>query len=139
MTNSLNIAFAKTLIFAMCLLPSFQTSWAEPVDLYVKGRAVPVAYQQQLASWLNKFQFYPINAKKLRLEGTVLVKVTIRYDGTVLQTALEKSSGSEILDGAALQLLELANPLPPFPENFESDEITFIAPISYSLKLSGGK
>ena len=139
MTNIFNLAITRSLIIATCLLLPGRASLAEPVDLYVKGRAVPTAYQQLLASWLNKFQFYPATAKKLRLEGTVLAKVTIRNDGTVIKTAIEKSSGSDILDNAALQLLDLANPLPPFPENFESDEITFIAPISYNLKLSREK
>ena len=117
--------------FSNCYL--LEVSKAEPVDLYVKGRAIPLSYQQQLAGWLSKFQFYPATAKKLNIEGTVLVKVSIKSDGTILKSGIEKSSGSDILDQAALQLLDQATPLPAFPDRFEADEITFIAPITYNL------
>lgn len=46
---------------------------------------------------------YPQRALDLRLEGAVVCRITVAVDGTVVDVALEESSGSPLLDRAALR------------------------------------
>ncbi|HEX2830288.1 MAG TPA: TonB family protein [Burkholderiales bacterium] len=46
---------------------------------------------------------YPPMARRNGIEGTSLVRVLVSKDGRALQVALEKTSGSSVLDNAALE------------------------------------
>jgi protein TonB len=47
--------------------------------------------------------------------------VAIRKDGSVVDTIIEQSSGSALLDRAARRIVKLAAPYPPFPPDIARD------------------
>jgi len=56
------------------------------------------------AAYLNNPKpAYPAFAKRMRMEGTVLLKVLVSHEGTVLSLEVARSSGYEILDKAAAE------------------------------------
>ena len=59
---------------------------------------------------------YPKAAQRLKLVGKLTLDVAIRADGTVHSVELVRSSGHEILDNAARQIVLLAAPYEPFSE-----------------------
>jgi protein TonB len=63
---------------------------------------------------------YPSEARG-RYYGALRMTVAIRKDGSVVDTILEKSSGSPVLDRAARRIVMQAAPYPPFPPDIAKD------------------
>jgi TonB family protein len=49
---------------------------------------------------------YPLAAKRHKIEGKVFLSVTVKTDGTAGSVEISRSSGSDILDGAALEAVK---------------------------------
>ncbi len=64
---------------------------------------------------------YPEEAREKKIYGSLLLTVHIRSDGSVERIDLDRSSGSKILDDAAVRIVRLAAPFAPFPENIRKD------------------
>jgi protein TonB len=47
--------------------------------------------------------------------------VAVRKDGSVVEAAVDKSSGSPVLDRAARRIVNMAAPFPPFPPEIARD------------------
>jgi protein TonB len=56
-----------------------------------------------------------------RIHGQLRLSVAIRPDGTVDSITLDRSSGHEVLDRAAFQIVRRASPFPPFPPEIRRD------------------
>lgn len=67
---------------------------------YFIGPAFDAAYLS------NPVPDYPPAARKLRLEGTTIVRVLVNPEGRAEVVQLEKSSGASVLDGAALKAVK---------------------------------
>jgi TonB family protein len=78
---------------------------------------------------------YPVSAIRNKEEGTAVVKIRMKRDGTVEDTTLEKSSGWADLDQAALAAVQSAGKFTPVADDVfpEQQEFTFTLPISFSL------
>jgi len=63
---------------------------------------------------------YPPEARG-RYYGSLRMTVAIRKDGSVVDTILEKSSGSPVLDRAARRIVMQAAPYAPFPPDIAKD------------------
>lgn len=63
---------------------------------------------------------YPPEARG-RYYGSLRMTVAIRKDGSVVDTVLEKSSGSPVLDRAARRIVMQAAPYSPFPPEIAKD------------------
>ncbi len=63
---------------------------------------------------------YPNDARG-RFYGALRMTVAIRKDGSVVDTLIEQTSGSQILDRAARRIVQLAGPYPPFPPDIARD------------------
>lgn len=57
---------------------------------------------------------YPKQALKRKIEGTLMMEVELKWDGSIVEVNLLQSSGSKILDDAAKNIVQLAAPYPPF-------------------------
>lgn len=66
---------------------------------------------------------YPMFAKNAGVEGRSKVKIIILKDGQLEKVEIIVSSGSEILDDAALESVRNAVPFPPIPFNLGRDKI----------------
>jgi TonB family protein len=61
---------------------------------------------------IEKARTYPFLARKKRIEGTVVIDFTINGKGYPQDIEIGKSSGSEILDSAAIKIVMKAAPFP---------------------------
>lgn len=98
------------------------------------SRGRQVAYAASLAAQINRYKHYPMAARRAREEGTVTLSLLILRDGTVADSRISKSSGSEALDAAVLRMLDRAQPLPAFPASMTEEEIRVDFPVSFSLQ-----
>ncbi len=89
-------------------------------------------FERALLHHIARFQTYPAAAKRDHAEGTVLIRFSIRRDGTVATMQIKTSSGTSILDQAALEMLRRAQPLPHIPSELP-DELNILLPIAFDL------
>ncbi|MCF6217680.1 MAG: energy transducer TonB [Gammaproteobacteria bacterium] len=91
-------------------------------------------YEQQLGAWLEQQKKYPRQAKRMRIEGEVWLRILIDRNGQTKSVTLEQRSGNRLLDKAALKMAERANPFPPIPENDPRQKVEFIVPVLFALQ-----
>lgn len=77
---------------------------------------------------IERAKYYPLLAKRSKMEGSPLVEFKIKNDGSVEYVNLKKSSGSQILDDAATATVQKAAPFPFYPDPIALN-------ISYNLGL----
>ncbi len=91
-----------------------------PKRKFISANVRQPEYRAYLERWKKKIEgvgneHYPEEARRLKLSGLVVVTVSIGRDGQFLGAEVVKSSGSKILDDAAVAISELASPFPPIP------------------------
>lgn len=102
-------------------------------EMTVKESHRKVALKDVISSFVRRIEelkFYPHLARRKGLEGVVLVSVHLSRDGDLLNVSLLSSSGFEILDRSAIELVRRAT---PFRHDFDG-EVKFELPIRYELK-----
>lgn len=92
-----------------------------PRRMFVGARAQEFTFAQYVEDWRIKVERvgnlnYPEAAKRNGLYGTLLLSVNIREDGTLESVQVDRSSGSKILDAAAVKIVEMSAPFARFPE-----------------------
>jgi len=93
-------------------------------------------YGRSLSSLLARQQNYPRLAAMRGWEGEVQLRVTIARRGNIVATQIVRSSGFEVLDQNAVQLVAAAAPLPRPPEQLQNRDIQVIVPVHYKLEKS---
>lgn len=83
-------------------------------------------YANYLAAWARKVERignlnYPQAAKEQHLHGNLILHVAVRKDGTVEAIRVVRSSGYDLLDQAAVNIVKLAAPYSPFPPDIASE------------------
>ena len=63
---------------------------------------------------------YP-NEARGKVYGSLRMTVAVRKDGSLVEAAVDKSSGSPVLDRAARRIVNMAAPFPPFPPDIARD------------------
>lgn len=81
---------------------------------------------EYLNNWQAKIerigsQNFPAEALKQGLEGSLRVLVGIYPNGAIQKAELLQSSGHKTLDTAALQIIRLASPFEPFPQEIRKN------------------
>jgi periplasmic protein TonB len=71
---------------------------------------------------------------RARLAGTVVMRFTVGVDGQLLSKEIAQSSGSQLLDQAAVTALERAAPFPPIPSDVSSKPLAFTQPFKFILR-----
>ncbi|AKO53965.1 energy transducer TonB [Marinobacter psychrophilus] len=79
---------------------------------------------------------YPAEARNSGLYGDLRLLVTLRKDGSLKEVLVMQSSGSTLLDDAAIRIVRLAAPYPPFPEEMSRnvDELEIIRTWSFQQR-----
>ena len=95
--------------------------------------AAKVTWQGILEAHLRKFQKYPRSALRRNVEGTALIRFRMDREGKVLSYSIERTSEHDVLDEAALAMIERAQPLPPLPDEVPGDSIELIVPANFNL------
>ncbi len=89
-------------------------------------------YQRRLYEALARGSRYPAEARRMHLAGVTQLAFKVDRAGTVLESWIQESSGSELLDDAALEALTRAQPLPPIPAGLPS-RMDFVIEIDLSV------
>lgn len=84
-----------------------------------------VEEEYYLKAWLKKVQEigqlnYPQEAVEKKLYGKLRLYVSLDPDGSVEETRVLRSSGHDVLDEAAIHIVELAAPFSPFPSSMRA-------------------
>lgn len=82
-------------------------------------------YANYLESWRRKVERignlnYPEHAKEKHLYGSLVLQVAVRADGSLESVRVRQSSGHQVLDEAAIRIVELAAPFAPFPDSIRA-------------------
>jgi protein TonB len=91
-----------------------------PRRKFIGARAESAVYAEYVENWRQRIeavgtQNYPQEARSLRIFGSLMITVSIKADGSVEQVEIERSSGHQVLDQAAVRIVALAGPFTPFP------------------------
>ncbi len=96
--------------------------------------AAAVSYAEMVAALLNENKAYPHAARRMKIEGTAVIRLRIERSGRLLSADLTESSGSPLLDDAVLSMVKRTGKFPPFPESVYSESEVFSVPVRFSLK-----
>jgi len=94
---------------------------------------VRTEYLAGVVARLLRARRYPWRARQRRIEGVLKVSLTICADGSVDGVRVLASSGSRILDQAALEMVERASPFAPIPKALGTEEIRVSVPVAFRL------
>jgi len=92
------------------------------------------AYGEMLAQAIDKRKSYPRLARMRNWQGTTQLKLRIGADGKLQDVSVGSSSGFELLDAAAIRMVQDALPLPQLPEALRGRELTMTVPIVFKLQ-----
>ncbi|HNQ04261.1 MAG TPA: energy transducer TonB [Thiobacillaceae bacterium] len=90
-----------------------------PRRMFVGARAQEYTFAQYVDDWRIKVERvgnmnYPEAARRESLYGSLVLTVSIQADGSLESVQVERSSGSRILDAAAVKIVEMAAPYAAF-------------------------
>jgi protein TonB len=88
------------------------------------------AYLGKIRSHLERNKVNP----RSTFIGTAVVKITVGTGGEIISRKIVKSSGSKVLDDAALASVEKASPFPPLPKALNSDHLDISVPFKFSVR-----
>jgi protein TonB len=88
------------------------------------------AYNALVFGHLQRFKRYPSSARGA--QGTVVVRFVLNREGAVIESAVTKSSGNDVLDREALEILRRASPFPPFPVAKLGPQDSYLAPVNFA-------
>ena len=96
-----------------------------PRKVQIGTRAREHRFAQYAEDWRQKVERigtlnYP-EAARGKLYGNLVLTVSIRADGTVERIEVDRSSGHDVLDQAAIEIVRLAAPYAPFPPDIRAD------------------
>ena len=97
-----------------------------PRRKYISANTKDHRYAAYMEAWRAKVERigninYPHQARLKRLSGDLLLDVAISQDGSVQQITIRRSAGNKILDAAAINIVELAAPFAPLPEEIAKE------------------
>lgn len=89
------------------------------------------AWATYMRAWVNRVERvgnlnYPEQARQRRLQGRLVLTVSVRRDGSVQGVDIVEPSGIALLDQAAARIVRLAEPYPPLPDTQERIEVLHI-------------
>ena len=139
--TELVISLTPTLLNKKGLPGKQQTYFADPVkkassskkDTYPKSKLSLDAYAQTIIQKIVDNLEYPLEAKKLSLEGSLKLALLLSSKGKVLDAKITKSSGYQILDENALKTAKQIIAYPPSPSGIRKKELWIDIPIIYNL------
>jgi protein TonB len=93
-----------------------------PKRAFVGANVKEYAFARYVEDWVAKVERvgnvnYPEAARRQGLYGSLQLTVSIHSDGRIEQVDVNRSSGSKILDAAAIRIVELAAPYARFPDD----------------------
>ena len=97
-----------------------------PRRKFISASTKEFKYAAYMEAWRAKVERvgnlnYPDDARKNKLSGSLILDVALNPDGSVNEITIRRSSGSKILDDAAIRIVELSSPFAPFPDQIREE------------------
>jgi len=107
----------------------------------VEGQPIPLdTPEPKYQDYFNKIRerikskwVYPRQAGERGIEGELLIEFVIAKDGRLEAIELRHSSGTAILDDAALNAVKLAQPFPPVPDDIAKASLAIHGQFRYQI------
>ncbi len=98
----------------------------DPRQLVISADTRESTVAAYLDSWKRRIEavgeeYFPEFSDLEGLTGSPTLEVSIEASGQLAEVVIRKSSGSKVLDQAALDILRRASPFDPFPEEIRTD------------------
>ena len=105
---------------------SMQAYAKRPKQVFVSARTQEYKYANYMSEWVKKVERvgnlnYPDAARREGISGKLMMDVTLNADGTVRNISILRPSGHGVIDEAAVRIVNLAAPFPPFPPEISKD------------------
>ncbi len=113
------------------LLVSASPSYAQTDGPNAQANTVD-AWKKKIVSQLMSKRVFPPAAIGQR--GTAKVKFVIDRQGKLISRTLTETSGSELLDAAALSMVDRAEPFPEPPAEVSDERFTFAVPVTFAAR-----
>ncbi len=91
------------------------------------------SYMKHIKDKVENVWIYPQDARENGMQGRLLVYFSISKNGSLYRLSLVRSSGSKILDDAAMQAIRDASPFPKLPDRLHLDRLNIYAAFEYKL------
>ena len=91
-------------------------------------------YSSLLAAAIAKYKQYPKIAQMRGWQGLIIIELQLNPQGGVIYSQIKKSSGYDVLDQEALEMIKRASPFPQPPEALRNKNFTVLVPISFKLE-----
>jgi protein TonB len=102
------------------LSEAMQAYAQKPRQVFVSARTQEFKYANYMTEWVRKVERvgnlnYPDEARRAGLSGKLLMDVILNADGSVRNISIMRPSGNQVIDEAAVRIVNLAAPFAPFP------------------------
>ena len=82
----------------------------------------------------RRYKRYPAKAMENGWQGRVVVRMVIGANGMLVSTSVKTSSGYEILDNQALDMLKKGKTTVPIPASLRGREFAIDVPVIFNLE-----
>lgn len=107
---------------------------AKPVRPQQGNPRLEKQYGKGIYGLINQKKSYPRRAKRRKIQGVVKVAFNIAKNGLISNLRIHQSSGSSLLDKAALDAVRKVGRFPAIPATINKQVLSYIIPISYKLR-----
>ncbi len=105
---------------------------APPAPVVGRGEGASFAFYRSLLSGrLGEVRRYPLQARRMHIEGVTTIVFRITRDGRLAAPPVIVGSSHPLLDQEALRMVQAAAPFPALPQGY--DVVEFTLPIRFSL------
>ncbi len=111
-----------------------ETAKAESEGLTAEQTEEIREWQKSIVLLISGAKTYPAKARSDKIEGEVQVRFTLDRYGALLSAEVAQSSGSDVLDRAAVQTVKKLEKMPTPPNYLTGEEFTLIIPLRYSFR-----
>lgn len=114
-----------------------------PRHKYISASTQEYRYAAYMEAWRAKVERignlnYPDEARRRGISGGLLLDVALNQDGSVREITIRRPSGHEILDQAAIRIVELAAPFAPFPPDIAKEVDILHVTRTWQFRNEGG-
>ena len=92
------------------------------------------AFKGSVREAVQRAQEYPHFARARDIEGRLALSILLKRDGQVADVSIEASSGSDVLDAAAVKSVLRAGRLTAFPDSVQAASMRLSVPVRFELE-----
>jgi protein TonB len=121
-------------------VPAILTRPADAAAVPVVAAPSPellAGYGSSVSRLLARYREYPRVALMRGWEGTVTMRLRVAPGGKLIDAKVEGSSGHQVLDAQALEMVKRVPELPPPPESLRDREFGVLVPVVFRLQNGG--